>query len=274
MKNKIVFLLIVLVPMIVFASTGNDRIDGVFEYDESLMEVGTLYELEGAGGKFYNYIKNNKTIEATNGRYYTTFHFDFKNFIVNKVIQKSLINELYNDYYMINSTKNAILEYDYKKMRLRTEVESWDKNGKIIKSVYSCDIKKLPFYDYATSHLDLTIVMRFLNSNIKNFTVLNVYANKSTDVIIKKIGEENIHGIDCVKWEMKGKGLLAKMFGYNGYIWLANKKPYYLVKYVNNLKVDSREYHFIKKKKISIEEWEEFKKELTKEKYEDYKKNL
>lgn len=122
----------------------------------------------------------------------------------------------------------------------------------------------IPTYFYFSNHVDGWTAMRFYpyyqKKSIDVWTSTSFHINAAT---IKYKGEETIKvpagKIRCHKFEIKGKGILAMLFGKKAWLWMsAEDEKNYMVRYKNNngrgrmAMVDLR---LAKVEKISEQEW-------------------
>lgn len=133
-------------------------------------------------------------------------------------------------------------------------------------------MSKLPTYFYRiTDLLELWFVLRFYPIDKKEITVNHNADGYNSELVVKYMGKEEVEvpygKIKCNKFELTPNvNLFIKLFTKpkNAYIWLTSEDDTrYMVKYRNennkNTFTRSMEYRLAEVKKMSIEEWEEFK---------------
>lgn len=272
-KNIIIILIIFTIcgaGMAIFAK------QDVFEFTKEKIEAGKLYIYHSfPDNKFYYYIKSvderNIILEAIAER------------AARKIFERIVIN---NDNMMLKSHLWQNLR-DKEEMAIDTTwrftIETaFSNNERLIRSTNKTEegmenhrsigvFKKIPTFFNNTNYVDLWMAMRFYPENKKKIEVGNVVNGYYTELIIEYQGQEEIeipYGIvNCNKYEIRGKGLIAYFLGGKAWLWMSIEEDEpYMVKYINSNKpvLDMRLSEIVE---LNVAEWEEILELLNVEYY-------
>jgi len=272
MKKNLMFLVLAFLSSLCFAQIKELKYDSA-----KMMDVGNMYSyyIKELGGKkemnLYFYVKDDKTVEC---------FIDFSTVSPMVMIVSGEINpdvcswkkvKGYNpfSYLKISGNDVSTAEYDVKNKRLKTSMTYYN-NKKELKS-YS--LKKntplYPLYEMSLYQLDLWFAMRNYSGNYKSFEVGTLYNGAVSTSVVSYCGDESVNGINCEKWEISQKGILAKATGKKQTIWLdKNDKYKKVMKYTNTLNVrpvGKLDISFRNRKVMNLNDWNLFVDEKTEE---------
>ena len=127
--------------------------------------------------------------------------------------------------------------------------------------------KIIPTFSYSTYHVDGWTVMRFYPYPEKRIRVGEINSSLFyVDADVEYLGRETVEvpygKIDCHKFEITGRGLLARLYGKKAWIWMsAEDDRNYMVKYRNDNPRSTFlpvvEMRLADIKKMTPEEWKE-----------------
>lgn len=283
MKRRVItlFLVLLIFGATVFAAPQDGGTD-CFQFEPSRMDVGNMYHYVASDldGKYpmdtYLYVKSPDTIVIYKDYpqifpdqglvFIVEIKFNWDYMMAERLYARNPVNDLTIPKQEIES----IGEIDFTRKVFNIKATVNDQQGKPVTKTYILEYEREPFYDYSLFHIDLQFALRHLKEDVKKFMVGNTYAAKYGELIIEYVGEETINGIPCRKYEHRTQGILAKLLGAWGYIWLAKDDPrHYTVKYTSNLWRNPKWKNFCLQlkevKKMEPSEWEAFVQELVAE---------
>ena len=268
-----------------FVSNSNFQFE---KFDKSRIDVGTLY--------IYEYSNNEKNFEPSSMEYfYIKTLSNVENIGVDIGVDKedtlNLLETFFKyklnwDYMMLEQQEYISLKnendipigyafkikrsIDFKRKTFDDSTYGREKNGfqhfhKIWK------FESIPTYFYRYTYLvPLWFALRFYPLNKKMITVNSMTGNYNIKFEIKYEGKEKVKvpfgKVLSYKFELIPKlSFFMKIFSSpkKAFIWLSAENNYrYMVKYRNNNKVDNNpsiEYQLVERKKMTPEEWEQFK---------------
>ena len=249
----------------------------LFDYDPSMMNGGTMYTykvstFEGENEMlFYLYLAGDNKVE---------FYKDYSVFGSNIFAGKF---ELHKEYFIAapleggnplgelgipNSNKSSEAEYLFEEKKIIMGSHSWNEDGELEYASFEFDVPMWPSYEISLWMLDFGLAMRhFKGSKEDKFRITCSGAGKTWQSNVSFEKEEEVNGILCDKWVVKGRGILAWMLGLKQELWFSKESPYYHVVQYKNHKFggywDKQKYVLQEITEMSYEEWEKHKAELT-----------
>lgn len=279
MSRKRVFLLLLavlfLAVVVWMGGTGRQRAmeiedPEVFFYDPARVDVGSFYHyhystVDGEQKHdLYMYIKSENQIEFLAAGYsiYQALHLFTLTFREHLVVN-ALAANLLHDLKLPSSAVQSEGIYDYENRQFSTKEISLDRRGerKIGGGVVSFRI--IPTFEYSMEGMDLGYAFRFLEEGTENFLVGLSVMGQCVDMDVNYVDDEEIGGIMTRRYQLRGRGILAKLFNVRIDLWMArDDQRRYMVKYVGHL----RRYPYFENVKIELqgisemshEEWEQF----------------
>lgn len=283
MKRRIItlFLALLLFGLTVFAAPQGVSTE-YFEFDPSRLDVGSMYHYVASDltGKYpmdtYVYVKSLDTIAIYKDYpqiapdqglvFIVEDEFNWDYMMTERVYAYNPLNDLT----IPNQEIESLGQIDFVRKVFDIKATANDGRGKPVTKTFILNFEREPFYDYSLFHIDLQFALRHLKDGVKKLMVGNTFAARYNEMIIEYVGEETINGIPCRKYEHRSQGILAKLLGARGYIWLAKDDPrHYTVKYTSQLRRNATWKNFCLQlkeiRKIKPEEWEAFVQELVAE---------
>ncbi len=247
----------------------------IFDFDQEKIDQGNLYVYQLSGNpeqfelreRFHFYFKsvteNYLDVECIRGNLYNTYRLNWQHMMSERFTWERFDETTVTD----GSTKTADIRTDF--INQVVEIEYTNKVEEGFKDFYSVTNYELtPTFDYRLMHFDFWTVMRFYpfsESKIKvGFIIEGRYVE--TDIIYQgiEVVEVPYGSVKAHKFELKGRGLLARLFGKQGWLWLtAEDERNYMVKYRNENRRSSSlpivDMRLEKIEKMGSDEWEDFK---------------
>lgn len=248
----------------------------IFNFDLDKIDEGNLYVYQMSANpeqfelreRYYYYLKSVtenyldvECIRATRG-VYNTYKLNWDYMMLEEHTWEILDQADLTD----GDTKSMENHTDFINQVVESEFTNKEEEG--FKTYYFVTNYELtPTFEYSSMHLDFWTAMRFYPYNESKITVGMIEGEEylETDVIYQ--GEEVVEvpfgSVKAHKFELRGRGLLARLFGKRAWLWLtAEDERNYMVKYRNenqrgNLPIVEMRLEKIEKR--SLDEWEEFK---------------
>ena len=251
------------------------------KFDKNRIDIGTLYVYEYSENKEdfepsykeYLYIKTLKDIEimsidTKNLPDITNYTLNWNYMMLEKEYYKSFENK--NDI-KIHQAYKINVSIDFTKKTLKNNTYGREKDGfQNFNSMWK--FEKIPTYFYQyTALMPLWFTLRFYPLEKEKITVNSLTNNYNVDFDIKYEGKEEVEvpfgKVLSYKFELIPKlSFFMKIFSSpkKAFIWLSAENNYrYMVKYRNNNErstfTQSMEYRLAERKKMTLEEWEQFK---------------
>ena len=250
----------------------------IFDFDPGKIDQGNLY--------VYQLSANPEQFELRS-RYYYYLESVTENYLDVECIMNSRKRGIYTTYrlnwnYMMleRSTwevfdPTLLTDHTTKTLETRTDfinqvvaVEFTNKVEEGFKDFYSVTNYDLnPTFDYRLMHFDFWTVMRFYPFSESKITVGFIIDGRyvETEIIYQgiEVVEVPYGSVKAYKFELRGRGLLARLFGKRGWLWLtAEDERNYMVKYRNENKRGNLPIVDMRLEKIeamSSDKWEDFK---------------
>ena len=245
----------------------------IFDFDPGKIDQGNLYVYQMSANpeqfelreRLYYYFKsvteNYLDVECIRKTVYNTYKLNWNYMMLEKYTW-----EVFDRVIVTDGTKTAETRTDFINQVVAMEYTNKVKEG--FKTSYSVTNYELtPTFDYRSMHLDFWTAMRFYPFSESKITVGMILEGRyvETDIIYQgiEVVEVPYGSVKAHKFELKGRGLLARLFGKQGWLWLtAEDERNYMVKYRNENRrgnlpiVDMR---LEKIEEMSSDEWEDFK---------------
>ena len=276
--------LIILIVTSLITATGLFAQKIPFEkFDKSKIDVGTLYVYEYSSNaegfnptsKQYLYIKSLtdiniiwipfKSKKATSSEKYK-MNWNYMMFEMSEYISLRNKKDI-----ALGSTYKVVEKIDFKKKIQKYHGFNLTENGFDEKN-FVWEFENFPtYFYYQTDLLPLWFTLRFYPFDQEKITVNHNREGYDTELEIKYEGKEKVdvpYGkVLCYKFELIPKlSFFMKIFHSpkKAWIWLSAESNYrYMVKYRNNNErstfTQSMEYRLAERKKMTLEEWEQFK---------------
>lgn len=255
------------------------------KFDKNKIDVGTLYVYDYSKNKEdfqlaaqkYIYIKSVNDIEVLSVSYEDTLELpDVFKYRINwdyMMLEKEDYSYAGNQNDIpIGFVSKININVDFQKKIFESKTFGKSKNG--LSDFNSAEqFESIPTYFYQyTDLMDLWFALRFYPLTKDKITVNSLTSNYNVDLDIKYEGKEEVkvpHGkVLCYKFSaLPQVSFLRKLFRSpkNIYFWLTSEnEKRYMVKYRNDNEqytvIQSMEYRLAEMKKITSEEWEQFKK--------------
>lgn len=277
MRKKWVFLLLLLVLFLaVVVWTGGrsqERTEikdpAVFHYDPAKVDAGNMYHyhystIDGEQlHDLYMYINAGNQIEFLASGYaiYQGLHMYSLTFQEHLVSEALAIN-LLADLKLPSSAVRSEGIYDYENRQFSARQIQLDRRGERKVGGGVMRFRIIPTFEYSMEGMDLGYAFRFLDKEADDFFVGLSVMGQAVDMKVSYVGDEEINGIMARRYQLQGRGLLARLFKARIDLWLTKDDPrQYMVKYVGHL----RRFPYFKNVKLELqeikpmsrEEWEE-----------------
>ena len=255
MRKKLAFVGFSLVLIISLAGAANPPAENPFVFDPNKLDTGNvyLYYFSGNPEEFeprtlvYYYYKALSgpyldieeafvRVNREKSEYLCTYRINLDQMMLERstfqyLLDKSSISP--------NTTYQAETTVDFAKKRLTYDVLNRTEKGfqRYYKTV---KYKIIPTFSYGTYHVDGWTVMRFYPYPEKRIQVGEINSSLFyVDADVEYLGRETVEvpygKIDCHKFEITGRGLLARLYGKKAWVWMsAEDERNYMVKYRND----------------------------------------
>lgn len=250
----------------------------IFDFDPEKIDQGNLYvyqmsanpeqfELRSRYYYYYksvteNYLAVECIINSRKRGIYTTYRLNWNYMMLEKSTWEVFDPTLLTDH----TTKTSETRTDFINQVVAVEFTNKVEEG--FKDFYFVTTYEItPTFNYASMHLDFWTIMRFYPFSERKITVGMIEGQKYVEKDIIYQGIETVEvpygSVKAHKFELKGRGLLARLFGKRGWLWLtAEDERNYMVKYRNENKRGNLPIVDMRLEKIeamSSDEWKGFK---------------
>lgn len=279
-ENREIFLFLMLV-LILAAVDLSPAAQGIpFNYEPDKLEPGTMYRYElftsenasRPARKLFYYIKSSEnkatTIKVLNIEFYdqgtatylNTYEMNWKRMMLESASWQYIGNEANLP---VGDVLRMDSRFDFERKSVNWNSKALAEEGFDRKSVSTKF--QIPTFFYFSNHVDGWTAMRFYpypKNSIKVHISTSFHVNRAK---IQHRGKKKVEvpagEILCHKFEMKGTGMLAWLFGKKAWLWMsAEDDRNYMVRYKNNNEwghMAMMDLRLTGVKKISPEEWRE-----------------